>query len=217
MFPKYDLEGQSGVWQCFFWTTHRCFNWSNPKEDNTVNMQIPNSNGCKTIKRIFLLDDKCYLCLQMYFNLISCLLLLLSGRRWRKRWCQRERGGILTDRKCWTICKKYIFSQTFREGEPAACWHQGSRGKVDTDDTIFALTQHQKHNVHFFKDISFPEFIFKTYVWLFLDFHSTLLNVLYFLLVAMSPRWKMMRLRSHRRRRGRASRLAERRRQKKAK
>ena len=46
----------------------------------------------------------------------------------------------------------------------------------------------------------------KTYVWLFFNFHSIFLNVLYLLLQAMSLRQKRMRLRSHKGRRGRAKR-----------
>ena len=46
----------------------------------------------------------------------------------------------------------------------------------------------------------------KTYVWLFFNFHSTFLNVLYLLLQAMSLRQKRMRLGSQQGRRGRPER-----------
>ena len=74
--------------------------------------------------------------------------------------------GLLLNRKSWTIYRNTlkIFSQTFRESEPAACWDQGSSGKVDTDDW-FALTQNPELSYHsIFSNIRSKCFILWIYI-----------------------------------------------------
>ena len=132
----------------------------------------------------------------------------------RKRWvCCRLRECF---EQFAEILEKYIHRHSERLSQHAETKAAEARSVLKTKFLLSAnildyhILQALKYELKLFHSDNQHS---KPYVWLFFNFHSTFLNVLYFLFQAMSLRQKRMRLRSHQGRR----RFAERRRQKKAK